>query len=86
MNAQPYITFDNDNETKKAILKAFDMKVDKDNIIISSKTNQPALTREGLEVTLDRFWGFWPGSQLILRNDIVSMMDFAEYLKTQKRK
>ena len=75
MNAQPYITFDNDNETKEAILKAFDMEVNDDNVIVNSKTKQPALTREGLEVTLDRFWGIWPGSQIILRDDVVSMMD-----------
>ena len=78
MGINPIVTFDNDDETKKAILKGFDLEVNIDNIIVDSKTKEPALSKDGLEIPLNKFGGIWPGSRQLLRTDIVSLMDFAE--------
>lgn len=72
------ITFEDDDDTKKAVLAAFDLEVNDNKIIVSSKTKEPALTPEGLEVPLSKFEGIWPGSLKLVRSDIVSLMDLAD--------
>lgn len=72
------VTFDDDIETKKAILSAFDLEVDAKGIVVSSETKEPALTPEGLEVPIEKFEGIWPGSRKIVRSDIISLMDLSE--------
>ena len=67
------ITFD--EAVKKEILDILNKSVDKDDLIVEKDNpNQRVLTFDGEEITLDEFGGVQRGSEVFIKNDIISLM------------
>jgi hypothetical protein len=72
------ISFNKNPRTKKFVLGFFDKSVDEENYIIENNTGQRVLDSSGQEITLDRFGGIKNGSEIYVKDDIVSIVDFYE--------
>ena len=67
------ITFD--KSAKKDILDFLNKNVDKDgNIVEKDNPTQRVLTFDGEEITLEEFGGVQRGSEVFIKNDIISLM------------
>jgi len=67
--------------TEKAlplILEAFGKSINKDGIIIETKTGEPVLTPDGEEIEAAHFGGMKKGSEIFLKDDLYSIMNLAE--------
>jgi hypothetical protein len=71
-----YITFS--NNAKKFILSAFSKTVDEQEFIVeTSNKNQRVLTPDGEQVELENFAGIKKGSEVFIKNDLISLIKFA---------
>jgi hypothetical protein len=69
------ITFD--KEFKPVILEAFEKKI-KGGIIVERDSEAPALTTNGEVVAAKEFAGIKHGSEIFIKNDITSLIEFAK--------
>lgn len=71
------ITFD--KSVKKDILDFLDKSIDDDEFIVEKdNSNQKVLTFDGEEITTEEFGGIKKGSEVFIKNDIVSLMRFSK--------
>jgi hypothetical protein len=71
-----YITFS--NNAKKFILSAFGKTVDEQEFIVeASNKKQRVLTPDGEQVELENFAGIKKGSEVFIKNDLLSLIKFA---------
>jgi len=70
------ITFSNDPKTKKFILSIFNKTVNDEGTIIEKDTNRSVLDINGQEITIERLGGVSNGSEIYVKDDIVSLVDF----------
>lgn len=76
------ITFDNSPETKKFILSLLDKSVNDDGVI-TDKNSSPVIDIDGSEITIDQFGLVASGSEIFVKDNIVSL--FKYYDKYDKR-
>ena len=69
------ITFNNNPETKKFILSLLDKSVNDDGVIID-KNNSPVIDIDGSEITLDDFGLVASGSEIFVKDNIVSLFKY----------
>ena len=69
------ITFD--KEFKKIILESFGKKI-KDGVIVEKNSEAPALTTNGEAIAAKEFAGIKHGSEIFIKNDITSLIEFAK--------
>lgn len=74
----PAISFSGDKETKIAVLKSFGFTVDDSGKIFDDESKCEAKTPEGLSVRLDNFAGIWPGSRIIIKEDVNSLLNLTK--------
>lgn len=70
------ITFD--EELAPDILSAFGKSIDKDGYIVESSTGEKVPSKDGSEVKLAEFGGIIKGSEIFLKSDIASLINFVE--------
>ena len=67
------------SSAKKDILEMLSKSVDKDGYIVEkSNPEQRVLTFDVEEITLDDFGGFQRGSEVFIKNNVVSLMKLAK--------
>ncbi len=70
------ITFS--SELKEEILNIFDKKVNEEGIIVEQENEEISVrTVEGNEISIDEFGGIKKGSEIFIKNDLVSLMNFS---------
>lgn len=74
------ITFSNTDESKRAILKLVGKSVDAAGYIIQEKTGERVVSPGGEEVRLKDFAGIRKGSEIIITNDLPSLLEQSEYI------
>lgn len=73
------ITITFDKSLKKEILEIFDKKLDDDGIIVEKDNpTQKVLSPEGEIINLQEFAGITKGSQIFIKSDLISLIDFAK--------
>lgn len=72
------VTFSDNRETKIAVLKSFGFDVDETGMIVDNKLKCPALTPDGLTVNVNEFAGVWPGSRILVKEDITSLLNLTK--------
>ena len=71
------ITFD--PKSKELILNAFNKTIDAEGYIVEKdKPSQRVLTPDGEEIRLEEWAGILKGSQLFIKNDIFSLVKYAD--------
>jgi len=70
------ITFD--SSAKEDILSFFDKEINKEGLIVESLTKEPIIGLDGTEVHEKEFAGIKKGSEIFLKNDLISMMKLSE--------
>lgn len=70
------VTFTNDNQTKDFVLSLFNKTVNSDGLIVEESTNQPVLDMNGQEIAIDKFGMISNGSEIYVKDDIVSLVEF----------
>jgi len=67
------LTFD--SSLKKEILGFFDKEINDENIIVEKNNpQQQVLSVDGQEVKIEEFGGIRKGSEVFIKNDLVSLM------------
>ena len=66
-----------DDSTREFVLSIFDKSIDNDGYVIETKTKKRVLTPCGDEVHIKDFAGFTPGSEIVLTNDLPSLLQYA---------
>lgn len=67
------LTFD--KSLKKEILGFFNKEVNKEGIIVeTSNPSQEVLSTDGQEVKIEEFGGIKKGSEVFIKNDLISLM------------
>ena len=69
------ITFD--KEFKAVVIEGFGKKV-KNGIIVERDSEAPVLTTNGENITLKELAGIKNGSEIFIKNDITSLIEFAK--------
>ena len=77
------ITFARNKKTKNFILNLFDKITNSENLIVEKKTGQPVLDMNGQEISSDRLGFISNGSEIYVKDDIISIVDF---YKNKKRR
>lgn len=70
------LTFSNDKNTKKFLLSLFNKSVDKEGYIIEEGTNKRVISSDGDEIKLSEFGGIVKGSEIFIKNNIVSLIKY----------
>lgn len=70
------LKFANDPDTKKYILALFNKSVDEEGFIIENGTDKRILSSDGYEISLIEFGGITNGSEIYIKDNIVSLIDF----------
>ena len=63
--------------TRDFVLSLFDKTIDEEGYIIEKKTKARVLTPNGDEVLAKDFAGFAPGSEIVLTQDLPSLLQYA---------
>ena len=67
------LTFD--DTAKETVLEYMDKKINKDCVIVEKQdASQRVLSVEGEEVSIDEFGGIRKGSEVFIKNDLISLM------------
>lgn len=69
-------TFNDNNATKKFVLGIFGKNVDDDGYIVEKKDKKRILGFDGQEITINDFGGIASGSEIYVKSDIVSLVEF----------
>ncbi len=69
------ITFN--ESTRDFVLSLFDKSTDEEGYIIENSTKNRVLAPSGDEVHVDNFAGFAPGSEIVLTQDLPSLLQYA---------
>lgn len=78
-------TFDNNFNTKKFILGLFGKDIDDEGYIVEKEGKKRILGFNGQEMIIAEFGGVKNGSEIYVKNDIVSLVEFYEkYLAKSK--
>jgi hypothetical protein len=76
MNEDAVIVFD--KNARREVLDLLDKRVDDEGIIVEKEDpNVHVLAFDGTELTLDEFGGVKKGSEVFIKNDLVSLMRLA---------
>ena len=70
------LRFANDLDTKKYILGLFNKSVDEEGLIVENDTSKRVLSSDGDEISLIEFGGITNGSEIYIKDNIVSLIDF----------
>lgn len=70
------ITWDNTPEIKSYILKLMGKTVNKDGIVVDKASKQSVVDNDGQELTFDAFGMVAKGSEIYIRENIVSIANF----------
>lgn len=70
------VTFANNKQTKTFILSLFNKTVNTEDLIVEENTNQPVLDLNGQEISIDKFGMISNGSEIYVKDDIVSLVEF----------
>lgn len=70
------ITFD--KSAAKFILEAFGKTVNQEGYLVEKETSDHVLSKNGGHILISEFGGIAKGSEIYLKSDIVSMIDFVE--------
>lgn len=65
------------DSTKDFVLSLFDKKVDENGYIVEKDSEEKVLTPSGDDVQVNNFAGFTPGSEIILTQDLPSLLQYA---------
>lgn len=65
------------DSTREFVLSLFDKTVDESGYIIEKSSGERVLTPSGDDVHIDNFAGFTPGSEIILTQDLPSLLQYA---------
>jgi hypothetical protein len=72
-HGESVLTFD--DSIKKEILDIFDKTTDEEGFIIEKDiSNQRVLSEDGQEVHINEFGGLRKGSEVFIKNDLISLM------------
>lgn len=64
-----------DKSAKKDILELLDKTIDSEGLIVEKNNpNQRVLTFDGEEISLDEFGGIQKGSEVFIKNNLVSLI------------
>ena len=64
---------------KKEVLDMFNKSVDKEGMLVEKEhPEQRVLTQEGEEISLDEFGGIKKGSEIFIKNDLISMIKLSK--------
>ena len=74
------ITFDNNLESKTAILQLFGKSLDDEGFIIETKSGERVVSPQNQEIHVDAFAGIRPGSEIFVTNDLPSLLEQSEHL------
>lgn len=75
------ITFD--KTAKNFVLDSFEKAIDKEGYIVEkNNSEQRVLTQDGQEITAEEFGGIIPGSTIFVKNDLPTIMELSDNLKT----
>lgn len=74
------ISFNNDPQTKSFILGLFNKKVDNENYIVEVSSGERVIDTDGNEITFDEFGVIRNGSEIFIKNNIVSLINFHHQL------
>lgn len=73
------ITVTFDESLKKEILESFNKTVDEDGFIVeAADPTQKVLTPKGEDIRLTEFVGIKRGSEIFIKGDLISLIEFAE--------
>lgn len=73
MNDNISLTFDQD--LREEVLGFFDKEINEEGVIVEkSNPNQFVLGIDGQEVNIEEFGGIMKGSEVFIRNDLVSLL------------
>jgi len=75
-NTTPKLLFH--EATLPFILEAFGKSINSDGIIIDTATNEPVLTPEGEEIDSRKFGGLKKGSEIFMKDDLLSIINLTE--------
>lgn len=75
-NYKPSITFHKD--IARNILGAFGKSLDSENYLIDKRTHERVLSPKGEEINIKEFGGIVNGSEIYLKSDIASLIEFVE--------
>ncbi len=68
-----------DKSLSKEILSTFGKEVNKDEVIVEkSNPSQAVLTPTGEEINIDEFAGITRGSEVFIKSDLISLIDFSK--------
>ena len=67
-----------DNSSKLNFLDLIGKAVDSDGYIVEKTSRERVLTKHGEEVKLADFAGFKKGSEIFIKSDIASLVDYAK--------
>lgn len=76
-------TFDNNFNTKKFTLGLFGKSIDDGGYIIEKESKKRILGSNGQEMTIAEFGGIKNGSEIYVKSDIVSLVEFYEKYLTK---
>ena len=70
------ITFS--SELKEEILDIFDKTIDSEGFVIEKDTQERVLAFDGNELSLKEFGGIKKGSEVFIKNDLPSLIEFTK--------
>lgn len=70
------INFANDKYTREFVLSLFDKSTDKEGFVVENDTKARVLSSDRDEIKFDEFGGVTNGSEIYLKNNIVSLINF----------
>ena len=70
------ITFD--KSAAEFVLEAFEKTINKEGYLVEKETGDYVLSKSGEHILLSEFGGIAKGSEIYLKSDIISMIDFIE--------
>lgn len=70
------LTFD--SNAKKDILNFFNKEINEEGLIVETNTKEAVISLDGLELHEKEFAGIKKGSEIFLKNDLISVLKLSE--------
>lgn len=77
MNFNNTIIFQN-NIKEEIVKEVLQKDINEEGYIIDKRTQEAVLSSDGSEVNIEDFGGFENGSEIFIKKDIVSLMDYCK--------